>query len=214
MREINLRQTALAVYLGFALAVFVFAFKSYSATKSKNYLVSISGFLEITRSDGQGGYKAGVHQEFSKEVESLFSKRYRFKYHVKEKELLNTLEEIGCDNTLVILANSWGYKGASFLAREFEHRCVKYPELFILVDGVRRDLSSADMIWPVNRCVNFYQEHGVVHGREILDCENHNLSNVCSFTQRALSLCHKKVSDVGSEMAGTIILDHFKNQLD
>ncbi|EQC49796.1 hypothetical protein M901_2019 [Bacteriovorax sp. DB6_IX] len=142
-------------------------------------------------------------------------KSYKLVHYAKKKELQQIVDNFECskgkkgrkDLGLIVMANSWGSYKAIKLTKMYKKACGEEIDLFIMVDGVKKPIAAQGIRPKAKKCVNFYQTRGVVRGKAIKGCENHDMTKYCYDSDSGVQ-CHIRVEWSGTADGAQIIRDY------
>ena len=168
-------------------------------------LVGVSGFG--TGRDG-AGQPSGAHDNLIYRHHALLQ-TYKLVHKSRNKEINEILENFQCNDGksarpelgLIIVANSWGSTKGYKLAKKYKKACGKEVEFFYMVDGVTKPIGAFGRKIPAKTCINYYQTKGLVRGKAIKGCENHNLTDRCERNGYGAIQCHIAVEWWGTDFA-------------
>jgi len=177
------------------------------APSERFIVVGVSGFGTNEEGDGE---PSGAHDNLP--VMGEIAGTYRLTHGARQARLNEVLANFNCSAGqqgtpnlgLIIMANSWGAGKANKLARQYQERCGREVELFVMVDGINKPIPTAfGRRPPSRRCVNYYQRRSTLIGKAIEGCENHDLGESCQ--DGGIAECHIEVEWRGSAMGAELI---------
>jgi len=183
-------------------------------TLAKQYItVGVSGFG--TRRAENYWQPSGAHDNLP--TNSAY-KSYKLVHYAKKKELKEIINNFNCkkgskgrkDLGLIVMANSWGSYKAIKLTKMYKKACGEEIDLFIMVDGVKKPLLAQGIRPKAKSCINFYQTRGMVRGKAIKGCENHDYTKKCYKSDSAVQ-CHIRVEWAGTNTGRRIINQYIYN---
>lgn len=182
----------------------------YAETKPSSYIVvGVSGFG--TRTPDRAWQPSGAHDNLP-EV-SAVEKTYRLVHYAKKNEVSEVLENFRCskgkqnakDLGLVVMINSWGSNVGYQLVKRYESECGRKADYVVMVDGVSKPIGAFSKKIPAQRCLNYYQTKGFIHGKALEGCENKNLTQDCDDMGLSPVKCHIYVEWDGTSSARRLL---------
>ena len=196
----------LSIIIVILLSWLIVCENAYSSEAPDSFIVvGISGFG--TRRPDQAWQPSGAHENLP--IVSAVEKTYRLVHFAKSSELDAVVENFKCRNGaqkrtdlgLVLVINSWGAGIGNKLAKRYTKECGREVDYVVLVDGVAKPIGAYSRSFPARNCTNFYQTRGLVHGRAIKNCQNHNLTPSCEKLGLGPVECHIFVEWEGTARA-------------
>ncbi|OIQ16116.1 MAG: hypothetical protein BM556_15770 [Bacteriovorax sp. MedPE-SWde] len=184
---------------------------TFSEVIAKDFvLVGVAGYG--TRRPGNEWQPSGAHENLPY---GNAYKRFELVHYAKKKELKAIISEFNCkdgkqqsDLGLIVMANSWGSGKGIKLTKMYKKACGRKADLFIMVDGFKKPLLPQGRKPVADKCYNFYQTKGIIHGKKIKTCVNYDLTDRrCPKGVGGIE-CHIRVEWTGTAYGADIINDY------
>lgn len=180
-----------------------------SETPHSYIAVGISGFG--TRRAENAWQPSGAHENLPNS--SSIGQTYCLVHFANKAEIDQVMDHFKCHKGkqgeqglgLVLVINSWGAGVGHKLAMRYQKECGRLVDQVVIVDGVAKPVGPFSKSFPTLNCLNFYQTKGLVRGREIKGCSNHNLTPLCQARGYGPVECHIMVEWEGTARAQAIL---------
>lgn len=183
---------------------------------ARNYiLVGVSGFGTNNTTNSQ---PSGAHDLLPDSAYGKISNTYKLIHFSPKKDLKEVINEFDCKNGkqemdlgLIIMANSWGSSKGIKLSKMYKKSCSRGVDLFIMIDGVKKPIGAQGRRPKAKRCINYYQTIGLIRGKPIKGCKNHDLTKAaCQNVKNGIE-CHIEVEWQGATNGSKEIKKFIKN---
>ncbi len=184
------------------------SFSSYADTyNSRKYIMVIF--------HGLGGYEANNLDMATKLPENLkmagIEKMYNAGHGVSEKKFDVILNNFACKNGtrnqenlgMIIVGYSWGARKSYEFSKTYLKKCGQKADRAYMIDGVQKLVSQFKETPVAKVCKNFYKTISPIRGRDLKNCQNSDLTELCKQEGGAYSEgmpCHQTVLKAGFEL--------------